>query len=33
LRGHKDITELQVNAIDGTIVSVEKDDAAAKAKP
>jgi uncharacterized membrane protein YkoI len=30
--GQKDITEVQVNAIDGTIVSVEKEDAASEAK-
>ena len=30
--GQKDITEVQVSAIDGTIVSVEKEDAASEAK-
>ena len=30
--GQKDITEVQVSAIDGSIVSVEKEDAAAEAK-
>jgi uncharacterized membrane protein YkoI len=30
--GQKDITEVQVNAIDGSIVSVEKEDAASEAK-
>ena len=30
--GQKDITEVQVSAIDGSIVSVEKEDAASEAK-
>jgi hypothetical protein len=30
--GQKDITEVQVSAIDGTVVSVEKEDAASEAK-
>ena len=30
--GQKDITEVQVNALDGTIVSVEKEEAASEAK-
>ena len=30
--GQKDITEVQVNAIDGSIVSVEKENAASEAK-
>jgi len=30
--GEKGITEVQVNAVDGSIVSVEKEDAAAEAK-
>jgi len=30
--GQKDITEVQVSAVDGTIVSVEKEDAASEAK-
>jgi hypothetical protein len=31
LKGQKDITQVQVSVIDGTIVSVEKEGAAAKA--
>src|ERR1700680_1424466 len=31
-KGEKDITEVQVSAIDGSIVSVEKEDAASEAK-
>jgi uncharacterized membrane protein YkoI len=31
VKGEKDITEVQVSAIDGSIVSVEKEDAAAEA--
>jgi hypothetical protein len=31
-KGDKDITEVQVSAIDGSIVSVEKEDAASEAK-